>query len=508
MIQAIILAAGLGTRLRELITDKPKCMVHVNGRPIIGWQVDALLAAGIGDITIVTGYHAPVLRDYVTKAFPSAGIKFLHSEDYATTNNMYSLWITQGIRRADASLLFMNADVAFDPEVITRLVRSPQSAVAVDEGSYNEESMKVIADETGRLNGISKQFAEADALGSSIDVYFLLPADADTLYAQCEEIIVGESQRKQWTELALHRLLESGRIHMRSMNVAGLGWYEIDNPTDLAIAENLFTAQELERNPPKAYFLDLDGTLYLGNRDIAGAAEFVASVRQRGARVVFLSNNSSKSHRDYTHRLEAARIPAAEADILLSTDAMGTQLHAARITRAYVLGTPGMKQVLARYGVQHTETDAEAVLLGYHTQLTYAELRVAALLLRDPQRKYYASHLDLVCPTEDGPIPDAGAMAELIFVTTRRRPEKVFGKPSAEFVVDRIGQLGLAPADCVMVGDRVYTDMALARAAGMRFLGVLSGESRRADFEGENNLLVASSLGHLLPRTRGSASDT
>lgn len=495
-IKVIILAAGLGTRLRELISDKPKCMVHVNGRPIIGWQLSALIESGLTDIAIVTGYHASILQEYVATAFPGTPIKFIHSEDHATTNNMYSLWLTREHVGA-GSLLYMNADVAFEPEVIARLLKSKRTSVAVDEGSYNEESMKVVRSDSGLLAAISKQIPKEHSLGSSIDVYFFEPADAQILYAECERIIKAEKQLKQWSELALHRLLETGRIQMVSVNVAGLDWYEIDNSADLAIAETLFTASALRRNPPKVYFLDLDGTVYLGNQNIDGAEAFVDQIREQGAQVVFLSNNSSKSHADYVKRLKNVGIDAERSDILLSTDPLGSHLRESNVTRAYILGTSSMREVLASYGVVHEETNPQAVLLGYHTELTYKDISTAALILQQQDVPYFASHLDKVCPTERGPIPDAGALAELLFITTGRRPERVFGKPSSDFVQARMRSLGVAPEDCVVIGDRVYTDLALARAAGMRFVGVLSGEGRRKDFEGEENLLIATSLGHI-----------
>lgn len=497
MIRAVILAAGLGTRLRELISEKPKCMVHVNGQPIIAWQIKALLHAGISEIFIVTGHHASVLREYLRAAFPELHPTFVHNGEYATTNNMYSLWLTRKFVD-NADLLFMNADVAFEPEVITRLINADRTAVAVDEGSYNEESMKVVRRESdGLLTAISKQIDQIHALGSSIDVYYLKARDAQILYEECEKIINVDGERKQWSEVALDRLMSSGRIGMRSVNISGLDWYEIDNPTDLAIAETLFTASALQRTPPKAYFLDLDGTLYIGEHNIEGAPEFVQEIRRRQAKVVFLSNNSSKSHADYVKRLAAAGIDASNDDVLLSTDALGAYLAREKITQAFVLGTASMKEVLERYSVRHVETDPQAVLLGYHTQLTYPELSKAALLLQDRTLPYYASHLDKVCPTDRGPIPDAGALAELLYVTTGRRPERVFGKPSVEFVKARLAALEVTPAECVVVGDRAYTDFALAKALGSRFIGVLSGECRRADFEGEKNLMIVSSVGEL-----------
>ena len=134
------------------------------------------------------------------------------------------------------------------------------------------------------------------------------------------------------------------------------------------------------------------------------------------------------------------------------------------------------------------------MVLGYDTELTYEKLRVAALLLQDSNRPYIATHPDVVCPTERGPIPDIGSMMALLEVSTGRRPDLTFGKPKREMVDFIFDQYGIAPDSALFVGDRVYTDYEMARQCGAFFIGVLSGEATRVDYEGLSNLAIFPSV--------------
>jgi len=245
----------------------------------------------------------------------------------------------------------------------------------------------------------------------------------------------------------------------------------------------------------RVVFCDMDGTLYNGERRIEGADTFIRRLREHVPHVHFLSNNSSRSHAEYVARLARQGIEATEDDILLSTDAQGAFLQSQGITRAYLIGTDSMRTVLAvRYGVAHSLNDPEAVILGYDTELTYQKLREAALLLQREGMPYYATHMDLVCPTENGPIPDAGSMIALLDKATGRTPERIFGKPDPAMVGYLFERYGVCPDEAIFVGDRTYTDHAMAHNCGSLFLGVLSGEATHRDFEECENKVVFPSV--------------
>lgn len=140
--KALILAAGLGTRLAPLTNDRPKSLVSVNGKPILIKQIENLYENGITDITVISGYKAAVLEKTVHTLYPE--INIIYSADYASTNNMYSAYLAKDTMGLEGFLM-MNADVFFDSSVISRLLRFPgQNAVVIDMGRYLEESMKVM----------------------------------------------------------------------------------------------------------------------------------------------------------------------------------------------------------------------------------------------------------------------------------------------------------------------------------------------------------------------------
>lgn len=232
--KALILAAGLGTRLAPITNEVPKSLVPVNGKPILFKQIENLYENDISDITIISGYKADVLEKAVHEIWPD--IKIIESVDYATTNNMYSAYI--GINSIGIDeFLMMNADVFFDASVIKALIEcKAANAIVTDIGTYNEESMKVIQNE-GRIVQISKTISEADALGSSIDVYKFDSNGANEFYNKCKEYIIDKKELKKWSEVALNDILNVVRFEACSLNGR---WYEIDNHDDLAAAEALF----------------------------------------------------------------------------------------------------------------------------------------------------------------------------------------------------------------------------------------------------------------------------
>lgn len=232
--KALILAAGLGTRLAPITNDKPKSLVPVNGKPILMKQIENLLENGITDITIVSGYKAEILEKAVHEIYPN--IKIINSIDYATTNNMYSAYIARDAI-GNNSFLMMNADVFYDASIIRSLLEDEsENEIVTDIGTYIEESMKVIESE-GRLIKISKEIRPEEALGASIDVYKFSKEGAKAFFAKCIEYIEEKKELKMWSEVALNDILPE--IVFKACSLNGR-WLEIDNHDDLAAAEKLF----------------------------------------------------------------------------------------------------------------------------------------------------------------------------------------------------------------------------------------------------------------------------
>jgi HAD superfamily hydrolase (TIGR01450 family) len=229
-----------------------------------------------------------------------------------------------------------------------------------------------------------------------------------------------------------------------------------------------------------AVFLDLDGTIYLGGELIEGALDFLARCDEKGVKRYFLSNNSSRSVKQYVKKLQAFGIPAEEEDVLLSTHDLLSWLSANNITKTWLIGTEGMREMLEEKGIETESEEPQYVVLGYDTEISYNKISQASIFMHAGV-PLVASHPDMVCPSPDGGLPDVGAYLAMLKVTTGVDPEHISGKPNAGMILHKIEALGLYPARCAMVGDRLYTDLAMATRAGCVGVLVLSGEATMDD---------------------------
>lgn len=232
--KALILAAGLGSRLSPFTDNNPKALVPVNGKSILVKQIENLTDNGIQDITVIAGHKAEVLIRKISSILPEANIIVNH--DYSVTNNMYSAYLGRESMGND-DFLMLNGDVFFDSSVIKTLCEfKSRNAIVTDIGRYREESMKVIR-KNGRLIKISKSIANDDAYGTSIDIYKFSHRGGKKFFDTCEMYIKEKKQLNLWSEVALNEILSSVRFVACPLNGR---WFEIDNPDDLLQAEKLF----------------------------------------------------------------------------------------------------------------------------------------------------------------------------------------------------------------------------------------------------------------------------
>ena len=231
-----------------------------------------------------------------------------------------------------------------------------------------------------------------------------------------------------------------------------------------------------------AVFLDLDGTIYLGGDLIDGAEAFLERCQDQGVKRYFLSNNSSKSVSQYLVKLHGLGLDAVEEDVLLSTHDLLAWLEKNSITETWLVGTEGMRSMLEEKNIKTASTNPQYVVLGYDTELSYEKIAQASIHLH-AGTPLVASHPDMVCPSPDGGLPDVGAYLAMFKATTGVDPAHITGKPNAGMILHKIEALGLEPARCAMVGDRLYTDMAMATRAGVVGVLVLSGEATQADVD-------------------------
>lgn len=237
--KAVILAAGLGSRLRPITNEVPKCMVPVNGIRIIDKQIDNLLANGINEIYVVDGYKADILASHLKEIYHQVHI--ISNPRYAETNNMYSLFLTAQYVKGEEFLL-MNSDVYYDSSIIKGIIEGEdQSKIACDQSGYMEESMKITLD-GARINHISKKITPEEHYAVSIDVYRISKEDSRTLFKEIENTIVGRKDENSWTEVALDNIFET--TNFKPYIIDGR-WFEIDNHDDLRKAEEIFKGDKL-----------------------------------------------------------------------------------------------------------------------------------------------------------------------------------------------------------------------------------------------------------------------
>jgi HAD superfamily hydrolase (TIGR01450 family) len=239
---------------------------------------------------------------------------------------------------------------------------------------------------------------------------------------------------------------------------------------------------DAQLNGIEAVFLDLDGTIYLGGELIPGALDFLDRCDEQGVARYFLSNNSSRSVTQYLDKLDAFGIPATEEDVLLSTHDLLAWLSREGITQTWLIGTEGMRGMLEAVGIETRSSDPQYVVLGYDTEINYEKIATGSIHLHAGV-PLVASHPDMVCPSPQGGLPDVGAYLAMLKVTTGVEPVHITGKPNAGMILHKIEALGLDPAKCAMVGDRLYTDIAMATRAGCVGVLVLSGEATQADVD-------------------------
>jgi HAD superfamily hydrolase (TIGR01450 family) len=495
--KAVILAAGLGTRLISLTREKPKCLIRVAGKSILDYQIDAYYKAGIQEIVIVGGYKINMIKEHIKK-YKRPKIKILYNKDFNITNNMYSFYLARKEIEGQ-EIIVSNGDVVFDSSIIYDLVHSDEKdLIACDKGSYNDESMKIIVGPEGYVSDISKKISKEVAYGNSIDLYKFSQPSCSLLLKEASKIIEKEHNMKDWFEIVLQRLLIGSLLKMRPFDINKRPWTEIDNIEDLLEADLLFNSLG-SLNNKKLFFIDLDGTVYLGDKPINGAKKFIEKLRKLNKLIYFLSNNSSKSKDDYVRKMNKMGIRVNKDEIVLSTDGVIKFLLDEKIKDIYVIGTRSMKKSFKEAGFNIDSRRPKYIVLGYDTEITYEKISRAAILM---QKKVplIATHCDLVCPSKNGPIPDIGSILAMLKKATNIEPGKIFGKPNKEMVLHILEKHNLHSDDCVLIGDRLYTDMKLAERIGCSFICVLSGETKREDIENSNYWpdLVVKNLGDLI----------
>ncbi|MBR5519903.1 MAG: HAD-IIA family hydrolase [Clostridia bacterium] len=234
----------------------------------------------------------------------------------------------------------------------------------------------------------------------------------------------------------------------------------------------------------RLFLLDMDGTIYLDNDLFDGVTDFLAHIRAIGGKYMFLTNNSSKSVDKYIEKLGRLGIPTTAEDFLTSTDATVLFLQKQSYRKIYALGTTSFRQQLRDSGLPITdrlEDGIDCLCMGFDTELTFQKLEDACILLGQGV-DYIATNPDWVCPTKFGYVPDCGSVSQMLCNATKRMP-RFIGKPEPTMALLAMEKTGFRPEETVIIGDRLYTDIACGVNAGINTVFVLSGEGTLEDVE-------------------------
>lgn len=234
----------------------------------------------------------------------------------------------------------------------------------------------------------------------------------------------------------------------------------------------------------RCFLLDMDGTFYLGEQLLEGALRFIEVITQQGSDFLFLTNNSSKDSQQYVEKITRLGLPISREKVFTSGEAtvmyIQDQTPGARV---YVVGTSALENEFLARGFVPDAKSPDFAVLGFDTTLTYEKLWTLCDLVRAGV-PYIATHPDYNCPTESGFMPDIGATIAFVQASTGRAPDAVVGKPNPLFVEKAAERTGVPASAMCMIGDRLYTDIALGETAGIPTILVLSGETRQEDLQG------------------------
>ena len=232
----------------------------------------------------------------------------------------------------------------------------------------------------------------------------------------------------------------------------------------------------------KLFVLDMDGTFYLGDKIFDFSLEFLDQVKKSGKKFIFFTNNSSKAPKDYIVKLARMNCLIGEKFIMTSGDITIEYLrsHYPKAS-VYLVGTKELEKSFEDAGINLVSTMPDVVVVGFDTTLTYEKLEKACTYIRNGA-KFIATHLDINCPTEDGFIPDCGAICEAIKLSTDVEPE-FMGKPYGRTVEMIAQRTNFSKNEIAFVGDRLYTDVATGVNNGSMGILVLSGETKLSDVE-------------------------
>jgi L-glutamine-phosphate cytidylyltransferase len=229
--KAIILSAGQGRRLLPLTERVPKCMLPVHGRPLIAWQLDALMRCGIGDITVVVGYGAETVEAGLAEFGQPQKIRALYNPFFATTDNLVSCWVARNEMQGE--FMILNGDTLFEAGVLARLLAAPEHPITLAiscKGRYDEDDMKVIRD-GDRLVRVGKKLPLDQVDAESIGMMTFRDEGPGLFREAIDRAMRTPDAQKQWYLSLIDTVAERGVVF--TQQISPQGWTEVDSVADL-----------------------------------------------------------------------------------------------------------------------------------------------------------------------------------------------------------------------------------------------------------------------------------
>ncbi|GAA0078669.1 hypothetical protein UT300005_30480 [Clostridium sp. CTA-5] len=289
-----------------------------------------------------------------------------------------------------------------------------------------------------------------------------------------DSILVAKEVRDRYTLLQL--LWDLGMADKMATKIAD--YFEVGQSQYIEL-NNKYMEDKIEKI--KCFILDMDGTIYLGKDLFDFTNEFLDTVKQTDREYYFFTNNSSKSQESYIEKLKNMNILIEPKQMMISTHVMIKYLKKNYPGKSvYVVGTESLLDEFRKFNIELNDCDPDIVIIGFDTSLTYKKLEKACSFIREG-KTYFGINPDLNCPMEGNTfIPDCGSMARLIESSTNRFPE-FFGKPSHHTLEYIIEETGYKEDEIAVVGDRLYTDIAVTKNSDVLSILVLSGETTKED---------------------------
>lgn len=232
---AVILAAGIASRLRPLTNNIPKSLIPVGGKPLLQRNLETLKAGGIVRCVLVTGYLHEMVESFVTALRLGIEIEFIHNPVYEQTNNNYSLWLARPAVNAE-EIVLLDADILFHPGILTRLLSSPHPDALVMRAStqLGHEEIKCELDDSGAVVKIGKHLDPGRSAGESLGIEHFSPATTARLF----DVLSRRHVHNEFYEASFQEVIDGG-AKIYAVESGTLPCMEVDTPDDLASAEEL-----------------------------------------------------------------------------------------------------------------------------------------------------------------------------------------------------------------------------------------------------------------------------